>query len=395
MRIPSASGELTYCLNIHPGEGWAEVRSALTGPTRRIKSAISPDGPFAVGLRLSALAVADLAKPAAREELIEILATENYRAITVNGFPYGQFHSVVIKENVYRPDWREEARLDYTCGLAELMAAIAPEGEVVSLSTVPGAFRPLGIGAEGAIADRMLRAAAYCVELSRRTNVTIALAIEPEPFCLLETVEETATFFKDYLFSEAAVKCLAELTGLDRSAATDALPRHLGICFDVCHAAVEFEDPFESVTKLASVGVPIHKLQLSAALRLSRVSSEACKALAAFNEPTYLHQVVSHLAGRFERYADLPPALDNAASEDGAEWRIHYHVPVFVADLGILATTQDFLANILEIHRRSPLSKHLEVETYTFGVLPPELSAGSVEDDVVRELRWVLGRLDQ
>jgi hypothetical protein len=337
--------------------------------------------------------VADLAIPSARKQLKKILTAENYRAITVNGFPYGQFHSVAIKEEVYRPDWREESRFDYTCALAELMASIAPDGELVSLSTVPGAFRPLGIGAEETIADRMLRATAHCVELSQRTNITVALAIEPEPFCLLETMEETASFFEAHLFSDAAVARLAELTGLDRSAAADALPRHLGICYDVCHAAVEFEDPSESIAKLARVGVPIHKLQLSAALRVPRVSPKACNALASFNEPTYLHQVVSQKLGRLERYPDLPPALANAASEEGAEWRVHYHVPVFAADLGVLATTQDFLAEILQIHQRSPLSPHLEVETYTFGVLPPELSAGSVEDAVVRELRWVLGRL--
>lgn len=393
MQISIPSCELTYCLNIHPGEGWLDVKSALQGPTREIKAAVCPDSTFAVGLRLSAQAVSELASPQALRELKQILCEEDYKAITVNGFPYGTFHGVAVKEHVYRPDWREESRFDYTCALAGLMASIAPAGQMVSLSTVPGAFRPLGIGEEANIADRILRVVAHCVELVQCSNVTVAIAIEPEPYCLMETMAEAAAFFDQYLFSDSAVRRLAQLTGLDRSAAADALARHLGICYDVCHAAVEFEDPAQSMAVLSQVGVPIHKLQLSAALRIPDVSAEARSALAAFNEPTYLHQVVCSAHGILQRFPDLPQALAHADSANDEEWRVHYHVPIFVEDLGLLATTQPFLIDILDMHVQSPLSSHLEVETYTFGVLPHQLAACSVVEAVSRELCWVIERL--
>jgi hypothetical protein len=311
----------------------------------------------------------------------------------VNGFPYGPFHGTRVKEEVYQPDWLAEERLAYTCALADLMADIAAGDEPVSLSTVPGTFKPLAVGRDAAIADNLLRAAAHCVSLRDRTGVTVALAIEPEPYCFLETVAESVDFFRAHLLSDAAARRLAELTGLSAGAAAEALPRHLGLCYDVCHAAVEFEDAAGSIAALQSAGVPIHKLQLSAALRLPEVNPEARAALAAFDEPVYLHQVVSRRDGRLNRLPDLAPALARGADADGEEWRVHFHVPLFVSDLGAFRSTQDFLAEILALHRRTPLSPHLEVETYTWDVLPPALREGPVQDAVARELGWVLDRL--
>ena len=392
MHLPAGLGELTYCMNIHPGVTWPEVRASLTGPARAVKAALAPDAPFAIGLRFSAQVVEDLKDEAARRELKAILAAEGFRPITVNGFPYGAFHGVPVKAEVYQPDWRHEARLAYTCDLADLMAAIAPPGETVSLSTVPGSFRPLAADAAD-MADRYIRAAAHCHALRAQTGVTVAIAIEPEPHCFLETITETIAFFETHLFSDTAAARMAALTGLTRAEAAAALPRHLGLCYDVCHAAVEYEDPAASIEALRAAGIPVHKLQLSAALRVPRVTAEAREALAPFDEPTYLHQVVSRRGTTLTRHADLPQALALGAAEDGAEWRVHFHVPVFVADLGPLSTTQDFLAEILALHRAEPISAHLEVETYTFDVLPPALEAGTVDRAVTRELRWVLEQL--
>lgn len=384
---------LTYCLNVHPAESWAEVRAALLGPAREVARGLAGDDPFPVGLRLSARAVEDLKDPAARADLKAILAAERFEAVTVNGFPYGPFHGTRVKEEVYRPDWREPERLRYTCDLADLMAEIAPTGRMVSLSTVPGAFRPLGEGAEDAIADALLQAAAHCVALERRTGVHVALAIEPEPFCLLETVEETAAFFRERLLSEAAAVRLAGLAGLSAEEATRALPRHLGLCYDVCHAAVEFEEPRESLALLREAGVPVHKLQLSAALRVPRVDEAARAALARFEEPTYLHQVVMRGSDGLRRVRDLPEALARGAEADGEEWRVHFHVPVFLGDLGAFESTQGFLAEILALHRERPVSPHLEVETYTWDVLPPDLQGSGLTDAILGELRWVRQQL--
>lgn len=393
MKLPGALGDLTYCLNIHPTQSWTEAKAALTGPVKAVKAQISPDQPFAVGLRFSAETMEELSAPELRSELRQILDNENYRPVTMNGFPYGPFHGTRVKEDVYLPDWRSNERLDYTAALAELLAELNPKGTFISLSTVPGAFRPLGQGAEETMAQHYLLAVAHLIDLEQRTGRQVALAIEPEPFCFLETIEETIRFFDAHLFSPSAVSHIALLTGLSNDEAATALPRHLGLCYDVCHAAVEFEDPAESIAMLAKAGVPVHKLQLSSALRIENGSPEARRALSRFNEPTYLHQLIARGPEGLTRYSDLDEALAPGGAQDGQEWRVHFHVPVFLERLPEFDTTQEFLKDILALHRHSPISSHLEVETYTWDVLPDDLGSGPVEAAVARELDWVKGQL--
>ena len=391
---PVGGPHLTYCLNIHPTQTWAEVEAALSGPVLAVKAAVSPDAPFPVGLRLSAEALAALDDPARRARLKALLADNDLAPVTMNGFPYGPFHGARVKEQVYLPDWRAPERRAYTAGLAALMAEINPEGAFVSLSTSPGAFRRDGLGAEAEIAANYLRAAADMVALERRTGRTVALAIEPEPCCLLETIAETADFFQRHLYGDAAAATLAAATGLTRAQAAEALPRHLGLCYDVCHAAVEFEDAAASLRLLAAAGIPVHKLQLSSALRVAEGSDAARRALARFDEPTYLHQLVSRAPdGALRRFADLGAALAPGGAADGDEWRVHFHVPVFLERLPDFDTTQGFLREILAAHRAAPISRHLEVETYTWSVLPEALAQGSLVEAVTRELCWVAARL--
>ena len=384
----------TYCLNVHPTERWEETRAALLGPVRAVKAAVSPEAPFPVGLRVSARALETLRGEAPREELRDILAREGFSPITMNGFPWGRFHGVAVKADVYLPDWREEARVTYTAGLAELMADINPEGAFLSLSTVPGAYGPRAAGAEALMADNLLRAAAHLALLHERTGRKVALAIEPEPCCFLETVAETVDFFAARLFSGAAEARMAALTGFSRGDAAAALRRHLGLCYDVCHAAVEFEDPEESLAALRGAGIAVHKLQLSSALRLRAATPAARAALARFAEPTYLHQTIVRAPGGLIRFSDLPEALATGAAHDGREWRVHFHVPVFLDTLPDFDTTQGFLREILALHRKEPISRHLEVETYTWDVLPEALRAGAVEAAVAREILWVRERLE-
>ena len=394
MRLPGGMGELTYCLNVHPTESWAELRAAIEGPAAAVKARLSPDAPMAAGLRVSGAAMAELMAPGPREELRDALARGGLRAVTVNGFPYGRFHGARVKEDVYRPDWREPERLRYTCALADLMAELAPEGETVSLSTVPGAYAPRGEGAEAEMAEAMLRAAAHCVDLHRRTGVVVALAVEPEPYCFLETTDQAVRFFSERLLSNEAAARLAALADLSGAEAREALPRHLGLCWDVCHQAVEFEDQATGLAALRAAGIPVHKLQLSAALRIPAVTPEIRRALGAYDEGTYLHQVVSRRGdGPLRRLHDLGPALARGADADGEEWRVHFHVPVFMDDLGAFASTRPDLEAVLALHREAPVSPHLEVETYTWDVLPGPLRAGPLEESVARELDWVRGRL--
>jgi hypothetical protein len=212
--------------------------------------------------------------------------------------------------------------------------------------------------------------------------------------CYLETSDGAAQFFEDHLYAPAAVATLAELTGLSRSEAEAALHRHLGLCFDVCHAAVEFEDAAASFARLARSGIPVLKLQLSAALRVPKVDGATVRQLERFDDGVYLHQVVERRGdGSLVRFLDLGPAFEAVDGAIGHEWRVHCHVPVFHETLPVLATTQSFLREVLALHKRAPISRHLEVETYTFDVLPEELRTVDVATAVARELAWVEDQL--
>ena len=394
MKLPADLGSLTYCLNIHPTQSWAEARAALTGPVAAVKANMSPDALFGAGLRFSAETLEELSDPGKRSELAAILREGGLDPLTMNGFPYGPFHGERVKEQVYLPDWRAAERVAYTTALADLLAEVNSEGAFISLSTVPCSFRPNGGGAEAEMAANMIAAVAHMVELERQTGRHVAIAVEPEPFCFLETIEETVAYFRDYLFSAEATSQLAKFSNVTPGAAAKLLPRHLGLCYDVCHAAVEYEDPAASIAMLRDADIPVHKLQLSSALRVASGTDAARNALVRFNEPTYLHQLIARDDnGALTRYSDLGEALAPGGAQNGDEWRVHFHVPVFLETLPEFDTTQSFLREILAIHRKAPISPHLEVETYTWDVLPDDLVAGSVEDAVTRELEWVMVEL--
>jgi hypothetical protein len=391
-------GHLTYCTNIHAGETWPEVRGALARNLPEVRRQVAPGQRFGVGLRLSAVAAAALAEPAAMAELKALLGASDCYVFTLNGFPYGPFHGRRVKEAVYQPDWRHEERLTYSNRLADLLIELLPGDPDVdgSISTVPGTFKPLAEapGAVDDIARNLVRHAAHLVGLRERTGRTIALALEPEPWCYLETIDETVRFFEQHLFGAEAVRQLSELTGLAGGDAEAALRRHLGVCYDVCHAAVEFEDVAGSLRALEAAGIGVPKLQLSAALRVAAVGPETAAQLRPFDEPVYLHQVIERRGDRLTRHLDLPEALAGIAGSVGAEWRVHFHVPIFLAELSDFSTTQAFLREVLARHRRQPISRHLEVETYTWDVLPAHYRQVDVASAIARELGWVLEQLD-
>lgn len=388
----------TYCTNIHRGESLEEVRAALERHLPEVARRVAAERPFGLGLRLSAIAAEALDDPRRFADFAEFLAGLDVRVFTLNGFPYGPFHGTRVKEEVYQPDWSTPERLAYTNRLGDLLARLLPEDEEGSISTVPGTFRPLAQEAPRveAIATNLLRATAHLVDLERRTGRRIALAVEPEPACMVETTEEFVRFFEDRLLVRGALAEFARFADLSRSAAEEALRRHLGICFDVCHAAVAFEEVEESLDLLERRAVAVPKLQLSAALRLSPVTPDTAALLQPFDDAVYLHQVVARTAaGRLHRHTDLADARAALASgEEAEEWRVHFHVPVFMAELeGPLSTTQDVLARALARHRERPVSRHLEVETYTFEVLPEAFRQVEIGEAIARELLWVRERL--
>lgn len=399
-----AGGEpchLTYCTNIHPGETWEEVRRNLGEHLPAVRARVAPNRPFGVGLRLSAEAARALAQPEAMAEFKDFLARERLYVFTLNGFPYGTFHGKRVKEDVYLPDWTDPKRLHYTDQLADLLVQLwtAEAGSMGSISTVPGAYKENARSAESVrrMTDLMLQHAAHLVRLRQRTGKYVTLALEPEPCCFLETIEESVAFFRDHLFADPAVRSFVAMTGLGRAQAEQALRDHLGICLDLCHAAVEFEDPQECATRLASEGIGVYKVQITAGLRLPELSPAALAAVRQFDDPVYLHQVVESGPRGLTRYQDLPDALRAAEgrSSGGLEWRVHCHVPIFLDDLGAFSSTQPFVREVLQAQRRKSISTHLEVETYTWNVLPPQARTDNMDEAIAREIAWARDILER
>jgi sugar phosphate isomerase/epimerase len=397
--VKTAGGHLTYCTNIHPGESWEAVFENVRTHVRHVKARLgltAKGEPFGVGLRLSAEAAHHLREPDELQRFRDYLGAHGLYVFTINGFPYGPFHGAVVKEAVYRPDWREAERQRYTSDLAELLAALLPEGLGGSISTVPGGFKRDVETPEHArqVARALLDSAARLHALRERTGREITLALEPEPCCFLETTSETVDFFERELFSRTSVRLFAAELRVDVGQAEQVLRRHLGICLDTCHAAIEFEDADEAIDRLLGAGLRIAKVQLSTGLRLPGPSGDALAALRAYDEPVYLHQVVARGAkGDLLRFEDLPLAMASAEARAADEWRVHFHVPLYREQLGAFTNTQAFLARVLERQRRAAITRELEVETYTWDVLPPEQRTTSVDASIARELSWVLERL--
>lgn len=388
---------LTYCSNIHPGESWAQTRDNVLTHAPAVRDRVAPGTEFGVGLRLSNQAVTELLEADTLPRFAEALAERNLYVFTLNGFPYGPFHGTAVKEQVYRPDWREPERELYTQRLANALEGLVAPGTAGSISTVPGCFSQRAEpGAAEAIAEALRRQAAEFSYRARERGVTIALALEPEPCCALETIAQTVAFFNDHLFSRASVQRFAALTSLTRSDAEQALRRHIGVCLDTCHAAVEFEDARGCVGDLIAAGIAIPKVQVTTGIAITNVNAESIAALRRFADDVYLHQVVARGGEGLTRFVDLAPALE--AFERGTvptdEWRVHFHVPVFMRDLGPFQNTQPFVREALAEVWRTNATAHLELETYTWDVLPPEHRQRPVDDAIADELRWVLSMRD-
>ena len=395
--LPSHLG---YCTNIHAGEHWDEVFTALQHHVPRIKKHVWPHQAFGLGLRTSMSSVTALKEPSTIALFKQWLKAEDVYVYTINGFPYGAFHGTQVKADVYRPDWSSENRLSYTCAIADVLAELEPPDNFGSISTVPGTFRQWA-NAETlqAIIHNLLSCVAHCMALEQRTGVTIAIALEPEPACFLETVDDVIAFFKTELHTTASIKLLAHMSGTSDAVAESALHTYLGICYDICHAAVEFEDPLDGIARMQSAGISIVKLQLSSALKLNNVNEQTLSALQAFDEPVYLHQVVKRRQDKLTRFHDLPLAMDahllrSPEIGEAEEWRVHFHVPVFLSAMEHFGTTQHELSQVLNAHSLRSIAPHLEVETYTWDVLPEHYQNVPVDEAIARELDWVLKNLD-
>lgn len=396
MRLALPNGarplHLSYCTNIHPGESLAEVRRALVDHTAPIARSVNGDMPFGVGLRLSATAANELADDNARVAFQALLREHNLYVYTLNGFPFGAFHGTQVKQAVYRPDWRSDERVRYTLQLAQLLTDLLPDGVSGSISTVPGGFRDdiVNDAQRAQVAAQLVTSAIALHGLHQRSGRHVLLALEPEPHCQIETLSEAIAFFETFLLSRASIAQAMSATGLDRLAAEALLRAHLGVCLDVCHAAVEFEDVRMAVTALHKAGIAIGKVQLSNALRIARVDAVAIEALRPFIDTVYLHQVVERGPSGLRRFLDLPDAIAShqAQPRSDVEWRVHFHIPLYAEPVGPLSSTAPVLRDALAVLCEGAFTEQAEVETYTWDVLPPTLREGDVNASIARELRF-------
>ena len=387
---------LTYCLNIHPGESWAENFAAIREKTLAVKQRVAPDQWFGLGLRIAHQAAAELTASAdLREEALAFFSEHQLYPFSINGFPYGRFHAGPVKENVYAPDWRTPERLEYTLQLADILAGWLPVGTDGSISTVPVSFKPWIETDEDLqmVARNLAAAVVHLAAINANGDCEIHLGLEPEPDCYLETTAETIRFFEDTMFTSGTAE-VCRLLGCAPEHAEALIRRHLGVCFDTCHVALQYEILSDSLQAYRAAGIRISKVQLSAAL-CARSTPAAWEALQAFAEPVYLHQVKGRAksGARFAWY-DLPAALEELPEfTDVEEIRVHFHVPLFFTGSGVLLSTGAMLTPEFFHELRGGACSHLEIETYTFDVLPPEVHPGDVVKSIAREYSWVLGQI--
>jgi hypothetical protein len=375
---------LAYCTNIHRGETWPETFEALKNHTLAVRQRVCPAAPYAIGLRLSNRAAHELSDRATLVAFQHWLAANHCYVFTINGFPYGQFHGTRVKQEVYQPDWTTPQRLAYTNLLFELLAQLLPEGVEGSVSTLPCGFKPLVTTQEemAIIRTNLWHCVEHIARVSQQTGRNMHLGLEPEPMCVLECSGEVIHFF-DRLHAEHHNHPL--------------LAEYLGVNYDTCHFAVEFEEPQNAIACLQQHGIRLSKLHLSSALKV-QPTGEALQALGAFQDDVYLHQVVVRQSdGQRVIYRDLRDALaGETAATEADEWRIHFHIPLHSPPTTFFANTTDHLLGVLDVLAANPrLCSHLEMETYTWEVLPPELKNRDVVEQLVAEYDWTLDRLTE
>jgi hypothetical protein len=385
---------LAYCTNIHRGESWSETFDALKRYTLAVRDRVCPSKPYAIGLRLSHQAAVELNDRATLASFQRWLHDNHCYVFTINGFPFGRFHGGKVKEYVYLPDWTSPERVAYTNLLFDLLAQLVPAGVEGSVSTLPGAFKELVRGPDelAVIRKNVWHCIEHVARVSAQTGRALHLGLEPEPLCLLECSGEVIHFF-DRLRAEHKNDL--------------RLNQHLGVNYDTCHFAVEFEEPRDAIAALRQHQIKISKFHLSSALRVIP-TPENLSALSAFTEDTYLHQVVVRDANGARRiHRDLPNALSSEkdANTDPLthdtrhsvpEWRIHFHIPLHSPPTPVFNTTADHILGVLDLLQNEPsLCSHLEMETYTWEVLPPELKQRDVVSQLAAEYDWTLARLTE
>jgi sugar phosphate isomerase/epimerase len=374
MRLWHRSGQLIhlgYCTNVHPGEDLPEIMAQLDTYAVPVRELLSADR-LGVGLWLAAPVAAQLAAdPAAVARLRQNLDARGLEVVTFNGFPYQSFHAPMVKYSVYQPDWLTQERMDYTLNLAATLAGLLPDDAARgSVSTLPLAWRTAWSAQAASLARRRLdELADELAALHKRTGRLVRVAFEPEPGCVMASTAQAAT----------------ELSGVNTE--------YLGVCLDLAHLACAWEEPAQALARLAGAGLPVAKVQVSAALGAERPDEAGtAAALRGYAEPRFLHQARSATGQAAD---DLAEALDARLP---GPWRVHFHVPLHAAPQPPLTASIDVLRTALAelMGGQAPVCDHLDVETYTWSVLPPGQRPGGpaqLAEGIAAELRFTRDEL--
>jgi hypothetical protein len=398
MQIGTDNIHLTYCTNIHPGESWNEVFANLKQYIPVLKSRLSPEKPFGIGLRLANIAASELLEQDNLAQFQSWLTAQDLYVFTLNGFPYGGFHHQVVKDGVYSPDWSKPERLEYTINLAKILATLLPQGMDGGISTLPLSYKPWWKGDRtteshifNSSCHHLTFLTAELIKIRQQTGKLIHLDIEPEPDGLLENTTEVIDFFTHWLLPIGGAN-LAQSLNISTELAEAQLLEHIRLCYDTCHFAVGYENPTTVFARFQDAGIKIGKIQLSAAIKVALPANRQVllERLRPFAESTYLHQVIErHPDNSLHHYPDLVTALPHLEQSKAQEWRTHFHVPIFVRDYQVLQSTQDDIVAVLQLLQTNPVCQHLEIETYTWDVLPPEIKIDLLAS-IQREYEWVL-----
>src|ERR1043165_2403011 len=351
---------LAYCTNIHRGEDWPQTFDSLQRYTLAVRERVCPDKLYAIGFCLRGQASRDLSDPGTLLAFQQWLEKNRCYVFTINGFPYGRFHGTRVKEQVYSPDWTNVERVEFTKRLFDLLGQLVPPGVEGSVSTVPCSFKEFIHNEEQikAMRTNLWDCVEHIAHVSQQSGRKLHLGLEPEPLCFLETSAETVSFFDQM-----------------RAARPNdpRLDQHLGINYDTCHLAVEFEEPQDALALLQQHQIKISKVHLSSALKV-RPTPDTRQALKAFVDDIYFHQVIERRPdGTLKRYRDLDAALvqNSKLPAPYPEWRIHFHIPLHSRPTELFDNTSDHIVGLLQILKTQPgLCSHLEMETYTWEVMP-------------------------
>lgn len=354
-----------------------------------------------IGLRLSGSASLELLAPGELDRFKHWLAENQAYVFTINGFPHGDFHHTVVKENVHSPDWTTDERKIYTKRLIQVLQQLLPDGMDGGISTSPLSYRhwfetpeARTLAIEQATMN-ILEVVQELIWVHQKTGKLIHLDLEPEPDGMIESGAEYISWYENHLL-RVGIPFIKKVFNIEEKEAESLIKSHLCLCYDVCHFSIGFENHLQILKQLAEKGLKIGKIQISAALRAKfrspAINAQILESFKQFNEPTYLHQVVARNEdGELKRFPDLDQALEGFDLSKAQEWRAHFHVPVSISAIGQLQSTQEDILRVMTIQKSNPFTTHLEVETYTWEVLPEGLKV-PITQSIINELKWVINK---